>query len=227
MGFDQLMTWYNHFKVRRSRIVLTCKNGGATCPTACVRVDADVSPLTVVDRIVELGGCAYQTLEANTAFGANKTLSLEADIARLQGVSQKTITADPSLRGSASASPTENSYYHIQLWDTAGVTGSCHFDVLIEYTATFYEPKNMVESIKSGTSTEFKACPKPSHQTAPVNTDSWDLPTLAESKTAVTDSFLNSVRDRVESLALVGPAPQKPVVIFVREPAYPIPKQSI
>lgn len=146
MGFDQLMTWYNHFTVRSARIIVVCKNANTNSPTVCLRIDGDSSPLTVVDRIVEIGGCVTDDLEAKGQYGANKRLVLSADIARLQGVKPGTICADANLRGSVSASPVEVTYFHITMWDTIGATSAMEVDVILEQVATFYEPRDITES---------------------------------------------------------------------------------
>jgi hypothetical protein len=146
MGFDQLMVWYNHFVVLDARITIVCKSTSASTPTVCLRVDGDSTPITVIDRIVELGGCVTETLEVKGTYGANKLLRLAANIPKLQGVSRSAITSDPSLQGNAAASPTEVTYFHITMWDTLGATGSMECDVIHEQTAVFLEPRDIPES---------------------------------------------------------------------------------
>jgi len=146
MGFDQLMLWYNHFTVRSARIVAVCKNVNTNAPTVCLRIDGDNTALTVIDRIVELGGCVTADLEAKGQYGANKILELSLDVAKLQGVKPSTITADANLRGSVAAGPIEVSYFHITMWDTLGNTSAMQVDIVLEQTATFYEPRDLSES---------------------------------------------------------------------------------
>jgi hypothetical protein len=146
MGFDQMMTWYNHFAVISAKIVIVCKNTASSAPTVCLRVDADQTPLTVIDRIVEVGGCVTEDLEIKGSYGANRKLELSVNIPKLQGVSRSALTADANLRGTAAASPAEVSYFHITMWDTAGTTGSMECDVLLEQLAVFFEPRDITES---------------------------------------------------------------------------------
>lgn len=146
MGFDQLMLWYNHFTVRTAKITLLCQNLGSAT-VVCLRVDGDLTPITVIDRVVEIGGCVLETLEGKGVTGANKKVSMSVDIARLQGVSQKTITADANLRGTAAASPSEVTYFHVTTWNTTGITTSTEIDVMLEQTATFFEPRAITESL--------------------------------------------------------------------------------
>jgi len=147
MGFDQLMVWYNHFAVRHAKITIVVKNTTGSAPTVCLRVDADSTPLTVIDRIVELGGCVTESLEVKGSYGANKRLQMSLDVAKLQGVSPVALTADANLRGTAASSPAEISYFHITMWDTSGATGSMEVDVILEQEATFFEPRDITESL--------------------------------------------------------------------------------
>jgi hypothetical protein len=147
MGFDQLMVWYNHFTVVRSHIRAVFRHTtNVVNATACIRVDGDSTAITVVDQIVEIGGCVTEGLEASAGYGANKILSFHADIAKLQGVSLDAITSDPSLQGSAAASPAEITYFHVQLWNRSGTTSSALVDVILEQEAYFTEPRNLSES---------------------------------------------------------------------------------
>jgi len=99
MGFDQLMSWYNHFCVVRSRIVCTFRNIGTTSAYGAIRVDASNTALIVIDRLIEDGGLTMDILEAKGVTGSNKVLALDISIPKLQGVSRSAVTADPSLQG--------------------------------------------------------------------------------------------------------------------------------
>jgi hypothetical protein len=149
MGFDQLMVFYNHFCVVNSRIRVIFHNTGSSNPTACIRIDADSTPITVIDRIVEFGCAVMETLEFKTGYGCNKELKLAVNIPRLQGVPRAAILADVNLRGTAAASPSEISYFHIQLWDASAVTSTCSFDVILEQEAVFTEPRDISVSMRS------------------------------------------------------------------------------
>lgn len=148
MGFDQLMTWYNHFVVLSAKIILIAKassaNGGNT--TICLRVDGDNTPITVIDRILEIGGCVTADLEMKGGYGSCKKLEMTADICKLQGVKRSAITSDPSLQGNAAASPAEVTYFHITSWDTGGNTNAAEVDVILEQVAIFLEPRDITES---------------------------------------------------------------------------------
>jgi len=148
MGFDQLMTFYNHFVVRRARITLVIRNTSDSQPTVCVRVDADSTALTAIDRIVEFGGCETIVLDTKLSSNATKKLSLAVDIGKMQGVKPSALTADVNLRGTAAASPSEITYFHVTMWNTSGITGAATADVILEQVATFTEPRDLTASLK-------------------------------------------------------------------------------
>jgi len=146
MGFDQLMTWYNHFCVLSAKLKCTFKNISSAIPTVCIRYDGDNSTITSIDRVVELGGCVLETLEVKGVYGTNKTIELDLDIAKLQGVSRMAITSDPNLQGNAAASPTEVTYFHVMCWDTGGTAVNLVVDCVLEQTAVFLEPRDLTSS---------------------------------------------------------------------------------
>lgn len=163
MGFDQMMQFYNHFCVIKARIIVTFKNYSSVDCTACVRQDADLTPLTTIDRILEFGGNVTTNLGNAGVFSSNQNLELGIDIPKLQGVSRKTITADPNLRGDASSSPTELTYFHVQIWDAAGNNQSVKCSVILEQLAVFTEPRDMVSSLRSQRVEEAKRPAPPSY----------------------------------------------------------------
>lgn len=142
MGFDQMMVFYNHFAVDRCRIIVNAANTAASSLHAGIRLDASSTPLTSPDQILEFGGTTYDVLEAKNAYGSSKTFMLDVDIARIQGIPRKNIATDPSLRGDAGTSPTELTYFHLFVWDPLSSNGTVNFDVTLEQSAYFLEPRD-------------------------------------------------------------------------------------
>jgi hypothetical protein len=146
MGFDQMMVFYNHFCVRKARIKCTFRSITGIQSTACIRIDASSTPLTVIDQIIEFGGLVMTELNRTDVFGSLKTLELSLDVANLQGLSPSALSADPSLRGSAAASPTEITYFHVAIWDSNAVTNTVLVDIVLEQLVEFMEPRDATES---------------------------------------------------------------------------------
>jgi hypothetical protein len=145
MGFDQMILFYNHFVVTKAKIKATVRNKSNTSPfTACLRVDSNVTPITVVDRVLEFGGLT--TAEVDTFGSQCVLLELGVDIPRFQGLNHKSALADGQLRGDAGSSPSELVLFHVQVWDTAALTSTANIDVIMEQTAVFMEPRDLTES---------------------------------------------------------------------------------
>jgi hypothetical protein len=146
MGFDQMMLSYNHFCVTHSTIRITARNKSNTSPvTVCVRQDASPTPVTVIDRIMEFGG--LMAVELDTLGSQTNMMQLNMDVAKIQGISPVALTSDSTLRGDAGNSPTEVTYWHVQCWDTAAFTSTVNYDVILEQTAIFFEPRDLTESL--------------------------------------------------------------------------------
>lgn len=146
MGFDQMMLSYNHYAVVRSRIFVTFRNdSSASQPTVVIGCHADSTPVTVAERILEFGLLNSTTLEFKGVSGSCKSLESKVDIGKFQGVAN--IVDNPELHGSVAANPVELTYWHVQLWDSGGLTNTSRADVIIEYDAWFLEPRELTESL--------------------------------------------------------------------------------
>jgi len=146
MGFDQLMLFYNHYCVAKAKISVVASNASSVPCQIVIRQDASSTPITVIERILEIGANSYTHLDSAGSTNAQKELKLSVDVAKLQGVSRSALTADSTLRGDSSANPSELSYAHVQVFSAAGFTATVNFDILIEFEAYFMEPRDATQS---------------------------------------------------------------------------------
>lgn len=146
MGFDELMKFYDHFCVLKARLVVDFRTSTGTQGTVCIRQDGAASPLTVIDRILEFGGLVSDALGSDGGLGSRANLELGLDVARLHGLTHKTLLADPTLRGDVATSPTELTYFHVVIWNAAGVSFTVNFNVVLEQLVVFTEPRDMTQS---------------------------------------------------------------------------------
>jgi hypothetical protein len=145
MGFDQMMLSYNHYAVTHCKLIVSFHNLIASTPVVSVKVDGAATPITVVDQILEFGGNVHSILEAKGVSGDVKVLENSVLIKAFEGVQDIADVTD--LRGSVSANPAEQTYFHIQSWDNAGVTSSILCEVILEFTSLFLEPRDLSLSI--------------------------------------------------------------------------------
>jgi len=142
MGFDQMMVFFNHYTVLRSRIRVVFDNvtGGGVLATVALSTNASSTPTTVVENLIENGDVTFQKLGFAGAFGSSCTLKRTLDVGKYQGL--RNIIDDPDMRGDAASNPTEQSYYHLSVWDQVGATSiSVQAQMLIEYDTIFHEPR--------------------------------------------------------------------------------------
>ncbi len=147
MGFDQMMVFYEHFHVMKAKVRCTFRNGATNTPRVSLRVDADSTPLTNPDQIVEVGGCVVDTLSSSAVYGGVKLLELDVDIVKFAGLSLANFLASDKYVGSVASSPTEGTYVHVQAWDQGAGNVSVIFDFEIEYEACFTEPRPLTPSL--------------------------------------------------------------------------------
>jgi len=148
MGFDQMMLSYEHYTVLSSNITFTFKNTTASNPTVAVTAAPSSTNLTNATQIVEFGGLQSTTLEIKGVSGAVQNLSLAVDVRKIEG--GRAIIDNPNLQGDAASNPAEQVYFIVYMWDNAGFSGSLNFDVVIEFLATFKEPRQLTQSLVKG-----------------------------------------------------------------------------
>lgn len=147
MGFDQLMLFYEHYTVTSAKITVNFYNGDAD---DSVVVGILIAPSETVEtnfsKLNENGMLTKRWLNANAGNGNNLcTLTAYANIAKINGKDK--VINDDVFRGDIGANPTEVTYFHLFAYNqvTANVV-AVPFEIMIEYTALFAEPKKMTQS---------------------------------------------------------------------------------
>lgn len=148
-GFDQMMVFFDHYVVIRSKATITLVNA---TPTQTVQValslNSTVTPTSDVTILNEAGYVARDFLNIGTAPDSIKTLSMTCNVSKFQGVPIP--KDDPELWGSASSNPTEQSYFNISIWDAlAAQSSTTRYEILIEFDAWFIEPRKISSSLVS------------------------------------------------------------------------------
>lgn len=140
-GFDQLMQFYDHYTVIASKITVTFFNGNASnTVTGLVSVMDTSSTNSDIQQYIENGRCAFEELDvsSNSQLG---TVTLGCSVSDFLG--RKNILSEDNCRGSASANPSEEAYFHVVAapWASNDV-GTIAFVATIEYTAVLTERKS-------------------------------------------------------------------------------------
>jgi len=141
MGFDQMMNFYNHYTVIRSRLrlVATHITANLTC-CASIVMSGSSTVTTVIEQLIENGDLSIATLTYAGAMGSSAKLTRGCDCAKFQGVDD--ILDDPNMRGDAASNPTEQMYFHVAVWNPYSATvPTVDFQALLEYDVIFHEPR--------------------------------------------------------------------------------------
>lgn len=114
-------------------------------PNVAIRVVADATATTVIDSIMEYGLLNVDVLDYKGVYGSLKRLTESVSIRKIQGVDD--ILDVEALGGTATSNPAEQTYFHLLAWDLGATTYTVLFDVIIEYTAVFVEPRLLTPSL--------------------------------------------------------------------------------
>lgn len=144
-GFDQLMTWYDHFVVLGSKIKVTFTNVNDTNNAYIVALGKNddstyVSPN--METVCESPFIKSTVMSNNASSRSVVTLTDTCSVKKYLGRSN--VLSDPELKGSAASGPAEQAYYIIYASDMGiGDPDNLNAFVEIEYIAAFIEPKNV------------------------------------------------------------------------------------
>jgi hypothetical protein len=141
MGFDQMMNFYNHYTVVRSRITaLVMNTSAALFPSVGIAINGSSTPVASIEQLVENGDIVISQLTLTGQIGSQAKLTRSIDCARFQGIDD--IMDDANMRGDSASNPTEQMYFQISAWNPYTATQiTVNFQVVIEYDAVFHEPR--------------------------------------------------------------------------------------
>lgn len=147
MGFDQMMLFYEHYTVTKAKITANFYNAD---PDDSVIVGILIAPDSTIEtnfsRLCENGMYQKRWLSPNNGGDGNKTsITIMADISKING--KKDVKSEDDFRGDATVNPAEQTYFHLFGYNqvTLAVV-NVSFEVLIEYSAVFTEPRKMIQS---------------------------------------------------------------------------------
>ena len=140
LTFDQLMLMYNHYTVHSATINVLWIAGTATqsCVSLC-RAGDNTSQTDCV-KLIENGQITYQILPVAGAQSQYFKQNMSIDMAKFIGVDD--VLDDSDLRGTVSANPVEQAFFHLNTWNPVGVAVVTNYAMVeMTFDATFTEPK--------------------------------------------------------------------------------------
>lgn len=147
LGFDQLMLMYQYYTVIGAKIRVTFNNVNNQDPALIgIYCKNDTATSTNESRIEENGDGTFAVMGAVGSANAVQTIEYQCAPAKFLAISNP--LSDDSLRGSASAAPANEVFFHIVAGpqDNASLLAAIHCNVYIEYVAIFHEPIALTQS---------------------------------------------------------------------------------
>jgi hypothetical protein len=147
-GFDQIMPFYDHFVVRKSRIRASFTMTNSVCAVVGVQLNAVTTPETSFIDYAEQARCVVKVPEIPFASAGGIepcVIEMEYSPESFLGIPDP-LTAT-KLQGTISGNPTDNAFYHVFAQDQAEAsTASACVLIEIIYDVDFIEPLAVARS---------------------------------------------------------------------------------
>lgn len=146
-GFDQLMSFYDHFTVVSSKITVDFQNTDSSNEAIVFLAVRDASTAigSNLTGNVENGACDIQFLTARGNSRSTARMTMPCNVGSYLG--RKTVLDDPELKGNASANPSEQVYFLLGAWPNSSTdSGIVGFHCIIDYDVIFHERKPIASS---------------------------------------------------------------------------------
>lgn len=146
MGFDQMMLFYEHYTVTKAKITVNFYNLDTDDSVVVgLLVAPDATLETNFSKLNENGMLKKHWLTPSGGHDPKCSITLFANISKING--KKDVRSEDDFRGDAVSNPAEQTYFHLFAYNQATVnTVNVAFEVMIEYSAKFTEPRKMVQS---------------------------------------------------------------------------------
>lgn len=143
-GFDELMSFYDHYVVIGAKLTVTACNRDANYSQyIAIMAKDDANTFSTINDYVEQSDTRYHILSKEGGGNDCRRMSIQLSPPKYAGRS----VDDNDLRGSNTTGPNEGVYFHIAAAPTQSIDSSqVDVSVLIEYIAVFSEPDHLVQS---------------------------------------------------------------------------------
>lgn len=155
IGFDQLMSAYEHYAVIRSKLTIGFVNNSSYAVRAGVYLSPDGVAITDPSELIENGLVKHVILDAKGGAstdpgvsGRVKTITIDCDVKKYFGKQKYSQLLEANYSGSVAANPTEQVYFNVFTFSShTGTTNSqVLFDATLSYDVIYYEPRKLGSS---------------------------------------------------------------------------------
>lgn len=147
-GFDQYATWYNRYRVYKTKVILKAVNLNTTVDSAykiSVLASNTTSTITNPPLASEMPGSYTKIIQG----GLNTTFKMTYKLPKVNGQTSAQYKADDRFQALTTADPSENIVLHIvtsTLDDGIPTSGSVKFFVTMVFYAELFDPKDLGQS---------------------------------------------------------------------------------
>lgn len=148
IGFDQMMTMYEHYTVIRSHIKVNFFNSSAEPSRVAVYLSPDNTPPSITS-VMENGLVRTRMISGDTGAGEHRQTSIEltCDVPKYFGKTYQAVLGDANLQGDIASNPPEQVYFIIACWNPIGIDDvNLGLDVVLSYDSMYWEPKKLASS---------------------------------------------------------------------------------
>lgn len=146
MGWDQWSNFYDHCTVIGSKIRATFSPGTVSQLIASIHVDDNTTVESVPTTLLESTGTVWKWI-GNSGAGGNRDNTLTKKFSTKKFFNVTDVKDSNDLKGTFFASPADDAYYHIGVFDPAGGDiGSIDVVVEIEYICLLSERRTLAAS---------------------------------------------------------------------------------
>lgn len=139
-GFDQMMLFYNHYTVVRSKIIAKVQTYGSVGGRFAVCSRASPSVTTNHEILVEDGFIDYEVMGSAGAYMSIRTFQRTMDITEFSGVDD--VLDEHDYRGDSASNPVEQQYFHLSYWNPLDASQPVILvSLTMEFEAVFTEPR--------------------------------------------------------------------------------------
>lgn len=151
MGFDNIMPFYEHYHVLHCKAIVTFTNKQPLYRGYVgLKITPDVTPPGDYFQLIEEGRSVIDVISGDSSnANGSKELRASVNVPLVNGLNRSNFLADVDLRGTISSNPAEQTYLQVCGWSHAGQNLDVEFNIILEFTAAFTEPRNLTSSLKA------------------------------------------------------------------------------
>lgn len=143
LGFDQMMTLYDHYQVLGVKYTITITHADGDCCVGMLFSDSQTPAYSGISTLQENPDYLYRYVSMDTANQMPIVITKKVGLARFFGVPKSGFNGETKYTGTSSSNPTETGACHVFVHGLNGATVTVRYSLRAEFIAKFTEPKTL------------------------------------------------------------------------------------